>query len=64
MTEDVGPPANYVVIQASGAFEIRPDVEALACWSIEFADDSSPLDGEEFRRELMASADILLSNPQ
>jgi hypothetical protein len=56
MTEDVGPPANYVVIQPSGVFEIPPDAEPLARWSKRFAADSSLVDGQEFKAELTAAA--------
>jgi hypothetical protein len=56
MTEDVGPPADYVVAQPSRIFEIPPDAEPLARWSERFTSDSSPLDGEEFKAELLTAA--------
>jgi hypothetical protein len=39
MTEDVGPPADYVVVQPSRIFEILPDAEPLARWSERFTSD-------------------------
>jgi hypothetical protein len=56
MSEDIGPPANYVVVQPSGTFEISPECSLLASWSERFVDDSSPLDAREFKAELMAVA--------
>jgi len=56
MTEDVGPPADYVVVHPSGTFEISPECSLLASWSERFVDDSSPLDGPEFKAKLMAVA--------
>lgn len=56
MTEDVGPPADYVVLHRSGMLEIPPDCEPLARWSERFATDSSSLDGQEFKTELMSAA--------
>ena len=55
-TEDIGPPADYLVVQPSGTFEISPECGPLASWSERFANDSSPLDGPEFKAELMAVA--------
>jgi hypothetical protein len=56
VTEDVGPPADYILMQPSGTFEISPECDLLASWSARFAEDSSPLDKQEFKTELMAVA--------
>lgn len=56
MTEEIGPSANYLVVEPSATFEISPTCSLLASWSERFADDSSLLDGQEFKADLMAVA--------
>lgn len=41
---------------ATCTFEISPECDLLASWSERFVEDSSPLDKQEFKTELMAVA--------
>lgn len=63
MSEDFGPPTDYVVLRSSGIFRISPDCDVLEKWSNEFRDDSSPLDAPEFAGELTAACAVAGNAP-